>query len=165
MKRGWKSDFEHADGKIELEVQAGIPPQAEASCKLDTTDGLTVAHVLVIEMIVAEEYSATVYSRGSTPTGAARVLRMQFHLTVTARSGLGISWDEEAPPMYEDVPQPPPGYEMVRTPSFQYANFEILPEEAGDEDGVSPVTQAMEEMFVGDLPELEDRITEVVDEE
>ena len=44
------------------------------------------------------------------PTGAARVLRMQFKLVVTTRAGMGISWDEEMPPMYEDVPSSPPGY-------------------------------------------------------
>ena len=37
------------------------------------------------------------------PTGAARVLRMQFKLPLTERSGLGIAWDDEVPPTYEDV--------------------------------------------------------------
>lgn len=45
------------------------------------------------------------------PTGAARVLRMQFRLTVTERSGLGISWDDEVPPAYHDISLlSPPGY-------------------------------------------------------
>ncbi len=35
---------------------------------------------------------------------------MQFTLLITERSGLGISWDEEQPPMYDDVPASPPGY-------------------------------------------------------
>lgn len=35
---------------------------------------------------------------------------MQFRLVVSDRSGLGISWDEEAPPMYENVPAAPPTY-------------------------------------------------------
>ncbi|CCE65399.1 hypothetical protein TPHA_0L00430 [Tetrapisispora phaffii CBS 4417] len=39
----------------------------------------------------------------SVPTGAARVLRMQFRLVVTERSGLGISWEDEVPPLYQDV--------------------------------------------------------------
>lgn len=125
---------------------------------------MSVAHVLVIEMIVAEEYGVNVLSRGCTPTGAARVLRMQFHLCVTARSGLGVSWDEEAPPMYEDVPGGPPGYEVVgAAPSFQYASFEIRPEPVGDEEGVAAVTQAMEEMALEE--EMVDRIVEVEDEE
>ncbi|SCU84743.1 LANO_0C02256g1_1 [Lachancea nothofagi CBS 11611] len=37
------------------------------------------------------------------PTGAARVLRMQFRQNITERSGLGISWDDEVPPTYQDV--------------------------------------------------------------
>ncbi|CCC71709.1 hypothetical protein NCAS_0I00410 [Naumovozyma castellii] len=48
----------------------------------------------------------------SVPTGAARVLRMQFRLNVTERSGLGISWDEEVPPIYQDVmAYGPPSYQ------------------------------------------------------
>jgi hypothetical protein len=35
---------------------------------------------------------------------------MQFTLVVTEKSGMGISWDEEQPPVYEDVPNSPPGY-------------------------------------------------------
>lgn len=38
------------------------------------------------------------------------MLRMQFKVILTERSGMGISWDEEMPPMYEDVPISPPGY-------------------------------------------------------
>jgi hypothetical protein len=42
--------------------------------------------------------------------GAARVLRMHFNVTMTERAGLGISWDEEQPPLYENVPASPPAY-------------------------------------------------------
>ena len=35
---------------------------------------------------------------------------MQFKIIVTERLGLGISWDEEQPPMYDDVPPSPPTY-------------------------------------------------------
>jgi hypothetical protein len=35
---------------------------------------------------------------------------MQFLLVVTDRSGLGISWDEEIPPVYENIPASPPPY-------------------------------------------------------
>lgn len=44
-------------------------------------------------------------------TGAARVLRMQFKVTITERSGLGIAWDDEVPPTYQDVREfSPPTY-------------------------------------------------------
>ncbi|KAK6205561.1 uncharacterized protein RJT21DRAFT_17015 [Scheffersomyces amazonensis] len=49
------------------------------------------------------------------PTGAARVLRMQFKLCLTERSGLGIAWDDEVPPTYEDVRAlSPPTYDNPR---------------------------------------------------
>jgi hypothetical protein len=109
MRRGWKCDFDSSDGKIEVEVAAGIPVHRNAACQMETPNGATVDHVLVVEMIVAEEHRPGP-NKLVTPTGAARVLKMQFKLVVTARSGLGISWDEETPPVYENVPAPPPEY-------------------------------------------------------
>lgn len=54
----------------------------------------------------------------SVPTGAARVLRMQFRILITERSGLGISWDEEVPPIYQDIKLlSPPSYEKSITKS------------------------------------------------
>ena len=55
------------------------------------------------------------------PTGAARVLRMQFKLNFTERSGLGVSWDDEVPPLYEEVRrvEAPPNYaETVLPPPY-----------------------------------------------
>lgn len=52
-------------------------------------------------------------SKQVMPTGAARVLRMQFSLVMTERSGLGIAWDDEVPPVYADVPLSPPEYQNV----------------------------------------------------
>ncbi|ABN65176.2 conserved hypothetical protein [Scheffersomyces stipitis CBS 6054] len=60
---------------------------------------------------------STTPSQMGVPTGAARVLRMQFKLCVTERSGLGIAWDDEVPPTYEDVRTlSPPTYTPKGTP-------------------------------------------------
>ncbi|AET41185.1 Ldb19p Ecym_7357 [Eremothecium cymbalariae DBVPG len=57
------------------------------------------------------------------PTGAARVLRMQFKLHMTERSGLGISWDDEVPPTYQDVKYlSPPGYSATISESREFYN-------------------------------------------
>lgn len=56
----------------------------------------------------------------SVPTGAARVLRMQFRLNITERSGLGISWDEEVPPIYQDV-------KKAKPPSYEHTINNVLP--------------------------------------
>jgi len=116
VRNGWKSDFDTADGKVELEMMVGIPANADAACDVEMDGNILVNHVLVVEMIVAEEYIPRKSKNPArvspaTPTGAARVLRMQFNLCVTTRSGLGISWDEEQPPMYDDVPTAPPNYD------------------------------------------------------
>lgn len=46
-------------------------------------------------------------------TGVARVLRMQFRVCLTERSGMGLSWDMEVPPTYEAVKseEQPPDYQ------------------------------------------------------
>ncbi|KAI9371776.1 hypothetical protein BJX61DRAFT_9992 [Aspergillus egyptiacus] len=112
-KDGWKSDFDTAGGEISMEFEASINPTANPVCDMEASGGLESKHNLVIELIVAEEFCPNRNTRLITPTGAARVLRMQFNLHVTERSGLGISWDEEMPPVYEDVPASPPGYTIA----------------------------------------------------
>lgn len=51
----------------------------------------------------SQQAPALTQTQYGVPTGSARVLRMQFKLIVTERSGLGIAWDDEVPPTYEDV--------------------------------------------------------------
>jgi hypothetical protein len=109
-KEGWKTDFDTEGGLIEHEFPCSIKPSSHPICDVDSPTGLAVTHNLVLELIVAEELCALKNRKSVIPTGTARVLRMQFTLVVTERSGMGISWDEEQPPVYEDVPNSPPGY-------------------------------------------------------
>lgn len=129
LKNGWKSDFQTADGRIEMELDCKIPLVHHAACDVETPSGVEVTHALILELIVAEETVSSSLLPASmlvdpndksqlptapvkyvTPTGAARVLRMKFRLCVTDRPGMGISWDEEQPPMYENIPAGPPSY-------------------------------------------------------
>lgn len=110
MKSGWKADYSSPDGQIELEFPFGIRADSKPICDMKAEDGTEVSHVMVVEMIVAEEFAPIRKPTQATPTGAARVLRMHFNITLTERSGLGISWDEEQPPLYENVPPSPPTY-------------------------------------------------------
>jgi hypothetical protein len=110
LKSGWKSDYSGADGTIEMEFPFGIKANSNPICDIKAEDGTEVSHVLIVEMIVAEEFAPLKRPSQLTPTGAARVLRMHFNITVTERAGLGISWDEEQPPTYENVPASPPAY-------------------------------------------------------
>lgn len=110
MKSGWKADYTSPDGTIELEFPFGVQAGSNPICDLKAEDGTEVSHVLVVEMIVAEEFAPIKKPTQVTPTGAARVLRMHFNVVVTERAGLGISWDEEQPPLYENVPASPPAY-------------------------------------------------------
>lgn len=113
IKSGWKTDFDTAGGAIDFEFNAAIRPNSHPVCDVVSPTGMEVSHILVLEIIVAEEQTAGVGKDKAMPTGSARVLRMQSKLSVTERSGMGISWDEEMPPMYEDVPISPPGYTRI----------------------------------------------------
>jgi len=112
LKTGWKTDFDTAGGEIMLdfEAQLSTKPSHKPTCDVDSQSGLEVKHNLIVELIVAEEFVPNKNTNLITPTGAARVLRMQFALIVSDRAGMGISWEDEMPPMYEDVPPSPPGY-------------------------------------------------------
>ena len=112
LRGGWKTDFDTMGGEIYMEFDANVAPAKNPLCDVDSPAGLEVTHNLVIELIVAEEFCPNYNTRQITPTGAARVLRMQFRTVVTDRMGLGVAWDEEMPPVYEDVPASPPGYRM-----------------------------------------------------
>lgn len=117
LKSGWKSDFD--DGTVEIEFHGVVNPNLKPVCDVDSPNGLKVHHTLIIEMVVAEEWVPLKRPTQITPTGAARVLRTQFNLVLTERSGLGISWDEEQPPMYEDVPASPPTYVHMEESTLQ----------------------------------------------
>lgn len=161
IKSGWKSDFQ-GRGRIELILDVNIlscstgtrlniteassenPIEKEkfeillndtnVSCDIsDPVLGVYVSHLLIVEMIVAEEQVRQLRSDGlqpvtsssslgntsalaGVPTGAARVLRMQFKVVLTERSGLGIAWDDEVPPTYHDVKAlSPPTYNTLAT--------------------------------------------------
>lgn len=131
LKSGWKSDFDTAGGEIMVEFDASVTtnPKHKPVCDVAAPSGLKISHNLVIELIVAEEFVPNKNSQMITPTGAARVLRMQFVLHVTQRAGMGISWDEEMPPTYDDVPASPPCYPAERNSGFltgAFAGAEML---------------------------------------
>jgi arrestin-related trafficking adapter 1 len=123
IKSGWKTDFDTIGGEINIEFDASVAtkPTHKPVCDMESASGISVTHNLVLELIVAEEFCANKNPSVITPTGAARVLRMQFGLNVTERAGMGISWDEEMPPVYEDVPDSPPGYGLPRRRSHDSA--------------------------------------------
>jgi hypothetical protein len=108
VKTGWKTDF--TEGNIDCEFRAACNVALQPLCDMQTPTGMSVKHNLIIELVVAEEWAPLKKPDQATPTGAARVLRTQFHLHFTERAGMGISWDEENPPVYEDVPASPPTY-------------------------------------------------------
>lgn len=113
FRMGWKTDYSTDSGRIDMEFPVEINPGARPLCDLKTRDGTEVSHSLIIEMIVVEALTSTCKPSQDVLTGVARFLRMHFDIIVTERSGLGISWDEEQPPLYENVPTSPPEYANI----------------------------------------------------
>ena len=108
---GWKSHYTSpADSVVEMELDYQLAKNARFSCNAKTPEGLDVSHQFMIEMVVSQELAPASKPSQSTPTGVGRILRMHFATVLTERGGIGISWDNEAPPIYQDVPPSPPAY-------------------------------------------------------
>lgn len=92
LKTGWKADYTSGpDSSVEMEFPFSVWADSNPQCDVKAEDGTEISHSLVIELIVAEEVAPITKHSHATPTGAARVLRMNFNLPITERSGLGVS--------------------------------------------------------------------------
>ncbi|KAK3944332.1 hypothetical protein QBC46DRAFT_375010 [Diplogelasinospora grovesii] len=108
---GWKSNYESAmDSSVELELEYHLGKHAKFACDTKSRDGTEVTHQLMVEMVVSQEWAPVNKPALVTQTGVGRILRMHFGSVLTERAGIGISWDNEAPPIYQDVPPSPPAY-------------------------------------------------------
>jgi arrestin-related trafficking adapter 1 len=114
IKEGWKIDWTlQGGGNCAMEIPCSINPATNPVCDVKDATGLEVKHRVMLEMVIFEELATNKSLTQWNSTGSARVLRFSFAVLVTERAGLGISWDEESPPMYEDVPESPPGYKYA----------------------------------------------------
>jgi hypothetical protein len=105
LENGWKIDFSSGDGRIGMEFVVSINENVTPLCDVEASE-ITVSHALVIELIIYEECP-----QSNMPTGNMLALKMQFNIVVAEREeGLGISWDEEPPPIYGNIPASPPIY-------------------------------------------------------
>jgi hypothetical protein len=108
---GWKSNYTSAtDSQVELELDYSLGKNAKYACDSKSRDGTEVTHQLMVEMVVSQEWAPVNKPSLVTHTGVGRILRMHFGTILTERAGIGISWDNEAPPIYQDVPPSPPAY-------------------------------------------------------
>ena len=114
---GWKADYT-GDGLVELEFNYGVHlhkllghvTHPHYACDSKSQDGTEVSHTLMIEMVVSKEFAPVGKPHMLTQTGTGRILRMHYQVSMTEFPGLGVSWDNEAPPLYQDVPPSPPTY-------------------------------------------------------
>ena len=98
-------------GTVEWEIP--IAAKKRAHCDVTAENGISITHSLVVDMVLREERAPLNRPEQGTPTGLAKQCKTQFHVLMTERAGMGISWDEEMPPTYQDVPPSPPRYAMA----------------------------------------------------
>lgn len=114
VRDGWKNDWTlEGGGNCVLEFTCAPDPATKPVCDVKNPTGMEIKHRLMLELIIVEEIGSNKDLTRWNQTGSARVLRMSFSQLLTERMGMGISWDEEQPPVYEDVPESPPGYKYA----------------------------------------------------
>jgi hypothetical protein len=128
---GWKSDYTGVDGTVDFEFDYFVDQvrpngrEVKLACDTKSQDGTEVTHSLVVEMIVSKEYAPVGKPDMATQTGTGRILRMHYAVNMTDYPGLGVSWDNESPPVYQDVPPSPPDYPGEECP-IEYSDLEAL---------------------------------------
>lgn len=128
---GWKADYSAADGTVDFEFDYFINQRKshgrdlKYACDTKSRDGTEITHSLLVELVVSKEYAPEGKPHLSAPTGTGRILRMHYGVVITDYPGLGVSWDNEAPPVYQDVPPSPPGY-PVEGGLIEYEDLEPL---------------------------------------
>lgn len=110
IKDGWKTDYEIPGGQVEHEFGISIRQNGRYVCDVKSATGFEVTHSFTFEVAVAEYHFMVKNPKYAIPTGNVRILRTLSKQILTERSGMGIAWDEEQPPVYNDVPLSPPRY-------------------------------------------------------
>lgn len=112
IKDGWKNDFAVPGGQVDFDFRASIKPGSRYVCDVKSATGFDVKHTLTLEIVITEHHIKDSDPKCTVPTGQFYVLKTAARQILTERSGMGISWDEEQPPVYDDVPDSPPSYTM-----------------------------------------------------
>ncbi|VUC34199.1 unnamed protein product [Clonostachys rosea] len=134
---GWKSDYSGVDGTVDMEFDYQVTQRRSKgdlkyACSGKYRDGTEVTHSLLLELVVSKEYAPEGKPHMAAQTGTGRILRMHYDIIMSDHPGLGISWDNEAPPVYQDVPPSPPGYEFTEH-LIEYDDLELLDAQRGSQ--------------------------------
>ncbi|KAM0283389.1 hypothetical protein ACHAQH_002512 [Verticillium albo-atrum] len=133
---GWKSDYSISDARIEFEFEYGLTaakhirkrePMYACDARAVNGTGTEVSHTLAIEMLLSKDMTSSDMPNLISATSDARVLRMRHPVVLTEAPGLGVAWDAELPPVYDDVPPSPPSYPQEAP--VEYENLEVLDEQ------------------------------------
>ncbi|SPO02922.1 related to protein LDB19 [Cephalotrichum gorgonifer] len=131
VSRQWKADYSGTTGQINMDFDFGLHESrphhhhhmsapSRYACDVSSTTSsstpspagceVTVSHSLMLELVVSQARAPVGRPEATIETGTGRILRMRFRVFVSELE-TGVSWDEEAPPLYWDVPPRPPVYD------------------------------------------------------
>ncbi|KAL6865549.1 Endocytosis regulator [Amphichorda felina] len=130
LHEGWKSDYSGTDGTVDMEFDCMVNQrcrkgQLKYAADSKWRDGTEITHSLLIELVMSKEFAPEGRPYQAARTGIGWTLRMHFVIVLTEHPGLGVSWDEEAPPIYQVVPPSPPEYQLPEPP-IEYEDLEFL---------------------------------------
>jgi hypothetical protein len=137
---GWKADYSAmGDGNVEFELDFFVSPKRHGELRYAgdsrSRDGTQVSHNLMIELVVSREWAPASRPELYSQTGTGRILRMHYRVVITEQCGLSVSWDNECPPIYQDVPPSPPGYPEMEDLPADYESLEPLDAERNSVEG------------------------------
>jgi arrestin-related trafficking adapter 1 len=136
---GWKADYtSSSDGNVEFEFDFFCTPRRHGGARYAadsrSRDGTQVSHNLMVELVVSREWAPANRPEMCSQTGTGRILRMHYRVVITEQGGMSVSWDNECPPVYQDVPPSPPGYPDEGGP-VDYESLEPLEAERSSVEG------------------------------
>lgn len=115
---GWNSDYSSRRGTVSININFGVLPVNATSnylayaCDAKEQNGLDISHCLVIELIASKEFARADDIHTAIPAGTHRLFRMRFPVVLVEPPDMNESWDNEAPPPYQDLKHGPPEYKI-----------------------------------------------------
>lgn len=110
--RGWRCTYDGIKGAADIEFDYTVTKgnEIQYACDTRTPDGTEIRHLLEIEVVANKESAPVGKPLLVEQTGTFRSLKLRRNITLTEHPGSGISWDNEVPPIYQDIAAGPPAY-------------------------------------------------------
>ncbi|KAH6961745.1 hypothetical protein BKA56DRAFT_561269 [Ilyonectria sp. MPI-CAGE-AT-0026] len=116
LRKVWETDGIRGDGTTDLKFSYAIDRQrfpgreCRHACDVKPFYGLAVKHTLEIEVFLSQETAHVLKPDVVTPAPKGFFYRLRFDINLTRYADGEVNWDEDTPPVYQDVASQPPAY-------------------------------------------------------